>query len=61
MGEFIDAIGSGISGLVIGAVNTFASLVRGMAGTLDSLLPGGLLFVAVFAGLLIGAWTLAKR
>ena len=61
MGDFIQAIGSGVAGLVTGALLTIGAVLRGIVATLDAMLPGGLLFVAVFFVLLIGAWTLSKR
>lgn len=61
MGDFIGAIGQGIAGLVSGALQAIASVLRGMANTLEALLPGGWLFVVVFFVLLGGAWALSKR
>lgn len=61
MGDFIQAIGSGVAGLVTGALQAVGSVLRGIAATLDAMLPGGLLFVVAFFALLVGAWTLAKR
>jgi hypothetical protein len=61
MGDFIQAIGSGVAGLVTGALLTIGAVLRGIVATLNATLPGGLLFVAVFSVLLIGAWTLSKR
>jgi hypothetical protein len=61
MGDFIQAIGNGIVGLVSGSFQAIGSVLRGIVASLNSALPGGLLFVVVFAVLLVGAWTLAKR
>jgi hypothetical protein len=61
MGEFIGAIGSGVAGLVAGALQTVGSVLRGMAETMNTVLPGGLLGVMAFFALLAGAWVLAKR
>jgi hypothetical protein len=61
MGDFIQAIGNGIAGLVIGSLQAIGSVLRGITASLNAALPGGLLFVVVFAVLLVGAWTLAKR
>jgi hypothetical protein len=61
MGDFIQAIGTGIAGLVTGALLTIGSVLRSIAATLDATLPGGLLFAVAFVLLLAGAWTLAKR
>jgi hypothetical protein len=61
MGDFIQAIGQGISGLVEGALLAVGAILRGMVDTFSSVLPGGLLGVVVFFLLLAGAWALAKR
>jgi hypothetical protein len=61
MGDFIQAIGSGVAGLVTGALLTIGAVLRGLAETANTALPGGLLGVVAFCALLIGAWTLAKR
>jgi hypothetical protein len=61
MGDFIQAIGNGIAGLVSGALHTFGAVLRGMTASLETALPGGWLFVVVFVVLLAGAWTLARR
>ena len=61
MGDFIQAIGSGIAGLVIGALTTIGYVLRTFVDSLNAALPGGWLAVVVFFGLLAGAWTLAKR
>ena len=61
MGDFIQAIGSGISGLVSGAFDVIGGTLRGMVASADAALPGGMLAVVVFVGLVVGAWTLAKR
>jgi len=61
MGDFIQAIGSGIAGLVTGALETIGAVLRGMTESLNAALPGGWLAVVAFFALLIGAWTLARR
>ena len=61
MGDFLQAIGNGISGLVTGSLQTIGSVLRGMTESLNAALPGGLFAVVVFFLLLIGAWTLARR
>ena len=61
MGDFIQAIGQGIVGLVSGAFEVIGSVLRGIMSSLDQTLPGGLLFVVAFFALLAGAWVLAKR
>ena len=61
MGDFIQAIGNGISGLVSGAFDVIGGTLRGMVAGADAALPGGMLAVVVFVGLVVTAWTLAKR
>ncbi|HEX5015841.1 MAG TPA: hypothetical protein VFV72_16975 [Candidatus Limnocylindrales bacterium] len=61
MGEFIQAIGSGVAGLITGALQTIGAVLRGMTETMNTVLPGGLLGVVAFFALLAGAWVLAKR
>jgi hypothetical protein len=61
MGDFLQAIGNGIAGLVTGALQTIGSVLRGMTESLNTALPGGLFAVVVFFLLLVGAWTLARR
>ena len=61
MDGFVQAIGSGISGLVEGSFSVFGQTMRGIAAALDRAVPGGLLPVVVFAVLAVTAWQLAKR
>lgn len=61
MGEFIQLIGGGISGLVTGALRGIGDALRGMVNAAESVLPGGLLWVVVFVALVLVGWTLAKR
>ena len=61
MGDFIQAIGSGVAGLVTGALQTIGAVLRGLAETANTALPGGLLGVVAFFALLAGAWVFAKR
>lgn len=61
MGDFISAIGRGITGLVAGSFEFIGDSLRGMVNAANQALPGGLLFVVVFIGLVIGAWQLTKR
>jgi hypothetical protein len=58
---FIQTIGDGISGLVVGSVSFIGQTLRGMVATLDAALPGGLLAAVVFVALVVTAWQLAKR
>ena len=61
MGDFIQAIGQGIAGLVTGALETVGFVLRSFVNSLNAALPGGWLAVVVFFGLLGGAWVLARR
>lgn len=61
MGDFIGAIGSGISGLVAGALEVIGSTLRGIVASADAAMPGGMLALVVVVALLLGAWNLAKR
>ena len=61
MGDFIQAIGNGIAGLVTRALDTIGYILRTFVESLNAALPGGWLAVVVFFGLLGGAWALAKR
>jgi hypothetical protein len=58
---FLQSIGNGISGLVVGAFAVIGQTLRGMVSALDSALPGGLLLAVVFVILVVAAWQLAKR
>ena len=55
MDGFIQSVGSGISGLVVGSLSFIGQTLRGIVAALDHALPGGLL-----AGVLFVA-QLAKR
>ncbi|HET9345158.1 MAG TPA: hypothetical protein VFO05_05595 [Candidatus Limnocylindrales bacterium] len=61
MGDFIQAIGQGVAGLVTGSLQTIGAVLRGMVESANTILPGGLLAVVAFVFLLLGAWALAKR
>ncbi len=61
MGDFIQAIGDGIAGLVTGALQVIGATLRGLVASADAALPGGMLALVVFAVLVVTAWTLAKR
>jgi len=58
---FIQAIGQGISGFVQGSFAVAGDAVRGIVGSLNAALPGGMLAAVVFVGLGVAAWQLAKR
>jgi hypothetical protein len=61
VGDFIQTIAGGISGLVTGALRGIGDVLRGIVSSAESALPGGLLFVVVFVILVFAAWNLAKR
>lgn len=61
MGDFIQAIGNGISGLVGGAFDVIGGTLRGMVESGNAALPGGLLALVVFVVLVVLAWNLARR
>ncbi len=61
MDGFVRAIGQGISGMVEGSFAVAGQVVRGIFGTLNTALPGGLLAAVVFVVLVVAAWQLAKR
>jgi hypothetical protein len=61
VGDFIQSIGSGISGLVGGAFDVIGGTLRNMVGSAHAMLPGGLLALVVFVCLVVAAWSLAKR
>ena len=54
-------VGNGITGLVGGAFDAIGAALRGLVAEGERVLPNGLLWVVIFALLVIGAWTLAKR
>jgi hypothetical protein len=61
MDGFIQTIGSGISGLVVGSLSFIGQTLRGIVAALDQALPGGLLAGLLFVALAVSAWQLAKR
>jgi hypothetical protein len=58
---FVRAIGQGISGFVEGSFAAAGYAVRGIVGTLNAALPGGLLAAVIFVMLLLAAWKLTTR
>jgi len=62
MGDFVNAIGQGISGLVGDSLAAIGSVLGGMLGTLGRIVPGGLPIVAVLAviAIMVG-WATFKR
>ena len=61
MGDFAQAIGNGISGLIAGSFDVIGAALRGMVDTFDQALPGGLLAGVMFVVLAVVAWQLIKR
>ena len=61
MGDFIQTIAGGISGLVTGSLRAIGDALRGIWTSAESTLPGGMLFVVIFAVLLVAGWSLARR
>ena len=61
MDEFIQTIGNGITGLVVGSFTVIGQTLRGIVDSLNRALPGGWLAAIVFVVLLVAAWQLAKR
>ena len=59
--DVLSSVADGFGGLIMGSLAFIGQTLRGMAATLDQLLPGGLLAGVVFVALVIGAWQLAKR
>jgi hypothetical protein len=61
MDGFSHAIGSGISGLVVGSFAVIGQTLRGIVDSLNRALPKGWLAAVVFVVLVFAAWQLAKR
>jgi hypothetical protein len=61
MDTFLQAIGSGITGLVSGSFGVIGQTLRGLVGAMDRALPGGMLAAVVFVVLAFAAWQLARR
>jgi len=61
MGDFAQAIGNGISGLIAGSFAVIGNVLRGIVGTLNQAMPGGMLAAVVFVVLAVVAWQLIKR
>ena len=61
MDGFVNAIGQGISGFVAGSFAVAGDTVRGIFGTLNAALPGGMLAAVAFVILLVAAWKLTTR
>lgn len=54
-------VGDGVASVVATAFNVIGGTLRFIVASANEALPGGLLPVAVFAGLAGLAWVLAKR
>ena len=61
MDGFIQTIGAGISGFVVGSLSFIGQTLRGIVAALDHALPGGFLAGLLFVALAVSAWQLAKR
>ncbi len=61
MDGFIQAIGSGIAGLIEGSFSVIGQTLRGIVDALSRALPAGMLPVVVFVVLAVTAWQLIKR
>jgi hypothetical protein len=59
--NFVHAIGQGMSGFVEGSFAVAGDVVRGIFGTLNAVLPGGVLAALVFVVLLVAAWRLTTH
>ncbi len=55
MDHFVQAIGQGIGGFVEGSFAVAGDVVRGIFGTLNAALPGGVLAALVLVVLLVAA------
>ncbi len=54
-------VGDGVGGLVANAFETIGGTLRFMVGSANAAVPGGLLPLIAFGGLVGLAWFLAKR
>lgn len=61
MGDFIDAIGRGVGGLVGGSIDALSSAFDAVVGTLQVMLPGPLFPIAVVGVAGFVAWWLFKK
>jgi hypothetical protein len=58
---FVRTIGQGITGFVEGSFALAGGALRGIVGSLNAALPGGILAAVVFVVLLVAAWKLTTR
>lgn len=61
MGDFIGAIGEGISGLVGGSIDAISDGFDTIVGGLQTVLPGPLLPLALGGTVLLVAWWFLKK
>ena len=53
MGDFIDAIGQGVSGLVGGSINALRVAFDSIVGALQKMLPGPWFPIAIVAAIIV--------
>ena len=53
MGDFIDAIGQNVSGLVGGSINALSVAFGSIVGALQQMLPGPLFPIAIVAAIVV--------
>ena len=53
MGDFAEAIGQGISGLVGGSIDALSAAFNGVVGALQAMLPGPLFPIAIVVGIVV--------
>lgn len=61
MGDFVGAIGAGVSGLVGGAISALSVAFDSVVGTLQVMLPGPLFPIAVVAVIVFVFWWLFRK
>ena len=61
MGDFVGAIGQGVSGLVGGALNALSVAFDSVVGALQVMLPGPLFPIAVVGVIGVTFWWLFKK
>lgn len=60
MGDFVRAIGEGISGLVGGSINALGNAFDTVVGTLQQMLPGPLFPIFIVGFIILLAWLLRR-
>jgi hypothetical protein len=61
MGDFIDAIGRNVGGLIGGSINALVVAWNTIISSLQQLLPGPLFYIVVGGVALLVAWWFFKR